>query len=180
MHRSDLTTLPAQDGRFDRAYALPVVAQPPRRAPVAAPTRHVPMRSDATRPRPAEESPRDRDRRLLGMALAKEREAMERSRVRRLLRFTAKCCEWAHNKAWKWWLMGTDLLAAHSRGAARQSVTEERLAICSGCTLRVEVQERAYCDACPCPMKRAWVPSRLSWKTELAAWSCPIGKFVRD
>lgn len=163
-----------------RAYALPVVERPTSRIDPTAPLRHVPVRREIAKPRPAEESPRDRDRRLLGMALAKEREAMERSRVRRLLRFTAKCCEWAHDKAWKWWLMGTDLLAAHSRGAARQSVTEERLAICSGCTLRVEVQERAYCDACPCPMKRAWVPSRLSWKAELAAWSCPIGKFGPD
>lgn len=180
MHRDDLTTRPKEESRFVRAYALPVVlAERPAPRPTPSP-RYVPGRRDSATSVPAEESPRDRDRRLLGMALAKEREAMERSRVRRLLRFTAKCCEWAHDKAWKWWLMGTDLLAAHSRGAARQSVTEERLAICSGCTLRVEVQERAYCDACPCPMKRAWVPSRLSWKTELAAWSCPIGKFGRD
>lgn len=180
MHRGDLSDLPVDEARFSRAYALPVLARERQATPTAPPPRHVPARRGVETTPLAEESPRDRDRRLLGIALAKEREAIERSRVRRFLRCTAKCCEWVHEKAWKWWVMGTDLLAAHSRGAARRSITEERLIICGGCTLRVEVRERAYCDACPCPMKRAWVPSRLSWKTELAAWSCPIGKFGPD
>lgn len=177
MHRTDLEP-PVNDGRFARSYALPVAPSKPVRRAVEPPSNGQPERTRGAA-QAGPRTPQMEDQRLFALAMAAEREAMQRSRMYRLVKASARLWSRAHEIAWRWYLMAVECVSAHAGGFVPRDVRGGRLQKCGGCTLRVTREGHDYCGACSCPKKTFWPLARLTWKTRLAAWRCPVRKFDR-
>ena len=64
---------------------------------------------------------------------------------------------------------------AHAAGSVSRGLNRKRLVQCVGCDRRYIYQEHAFCRTnCKCGH---WRLARLSYKTGLSGWQCPIDKF---
>lgn len=77
---------------------------------------------------------------------------------------------------------------AHGLGYVSRATHRYRLGRCNGCTFRTTHElpvlgRVAYCDGegggrgCGCMRHPLWPMASLTYKTSLAAWRCPAGKF---
>lgn len=73
-----------------------------------------------------------------------------------------------------WYAKGREFAYAHLFLRCAKSIAEARRMVCERCSMRSMKGKHAYCGQCNCGKHRA---ARLSWKTKLAGFSCPMGKF---